>query len=99
MWTALAGAIFWILGFILIFVVTSPEAWIESLGTVMFVAGILLIFAGGQIIRVTISGETIQPTAVQEKVRVLVCPGCSAENPNDARFCMGCGKRIKRRAE
>jgi len=96
MWTVLSGAAFWVVGFVLLFVIPSGQGLAETVGTVMLIAGIILILVGGQIIRMTISGESIQPTTDVEKIRVLVCANCSEENPDDAKFCLGCGKRIKR---
>lgn len=100
-WTALIGAAFWITGFLIFFLrfdstfgLKYVDDWLSYVGTMLLIAGIFLIVVAGQIIRSTLSGETIQPKK-ENKIRVLICPFCSGENPEDARFCLQCGKKMK----
>ncbi len=97
MWVVFAGAFFWIVGFVLYFLLAStiPEWWTYT-GLALMIAGMFLIIAGGQIIRVATKGESLQPTEEGGKMRIIVCPSCGADNPDDARHCLGCGKKLRK---
>jgi ribosomal protein L40E len=97
MWAVLAGVCLWVPGFVLYFVL-GGGALNDSAGhagMILLIAGLLLILSGGQIIRVAMRGETIQPVSEGAKVRLLVCPRCGMDNPEEARYCLGCGRKIK----
>lgn len=100
-WAAITGAVFWVLGLLIFFIrfddvvgLKYVNDWVGYFGTTLWISGLFLIIVAGQIIRSTLKGETIQPRK-DDRVRLLVCPNCSAENPDDARFCLDCGKKLK----
>lgn len=101
MWVVLVGTLFWVIGFVLSVSyfwlnISLGGDWMNYIGMILSIAGIFLIVVGGQVIRMAMAGETIQPTEESRKIRLLVCPNCSMENPEDATYCLGCGKKFKK---